>query len=440
MGRFLITNGRVVDPAAGIDEPLEVLVEMGKIAALGRNLDPAGARVIDAAGRVVAPGLVDLHAHFRDPGYTDREDIVSGTRAAAAGGFTTVAVMPNTRPVVDHPVVVEYILSRARREGLVNVVPFAAITRGQKGEELAPMYALARAGAVGFSDDGEAVASSDLMRRALQYSRLVDRVVAVHPEDRSLSAEGVMREGSLAARLGLRGVPWTAEAVMVARDILLAEETGARLHLCHLSTARSVDLLRQARARGIPVTAEVTPHHLTLTLEAVDGYNTLAKINPPLGTAEDVAALKEGLRDGTIQVIATDHAPHTTEDKQREFDLAPSGIIGLETALSLVLQALVFPGVISLSRALAAMTIWPARILGLDKGTLRVGADADLVIIDLEREWTVDVNRYRSKSRNCPYHGRRMRGRAVLTMVGGRVVAREGEIVEDPPGSGEYLG
>lgn len=430
MARLLLKGGRIVDPANGVDKKADLLIEDGKIRAIAENLAVADAPTLDVSGKVVAPGLIDVHAHLRDPGFTEREDIRSGTMAAAAGGFTTVLAMPNTNPVCDDPAVVAYVLAKGRREGVVNVLPIAAITKGERGEEVVPMAELVAAGAVAFSDDGQPIMNAGVMRRALLAGKEVDKVLAVHCEDRNISGEGVIAAGEVAQRLGLPGIPYTSEAVMVARDLLLAEETGAKLHICHVSRARSAELIREAKRRGVKVTAEVVFHYLNTTVEDIVPFDGRFKVKPPFGNRQDLEALKEALADGTIEVIATDHAPHTEAEKERDFRTqAPFGLVGLETALGVVLTELVHGKVLSLSDTLATMTCNPARIFGLDKGTLGVGKDADIVVIDLDREWVVDAGAFYSKGRNCPQNGRVLKGKAVLTVVGGRVVMRDGQIV-----------
>lgn len=430
MAKLLLKGGRIVDPANGVDKKADLLIEDGKIRAIAEDLTVPDAETVDVAGKVVAPGLVDVHAHLRDPGFPEREDFRSGTMAAAAGGFTTVLAMPNTNPVCDNAVVVEYVLSKSRREGVVNVLPIGAITKGELGQEVVPMAELVAAGAVAFSDDGQPIMNAGVMRQALIMGKAVDKVLAVHCEDRNLTGEGVIAEGEVARRLGLKGIPYTSEAVMVARDILLAEETGAKLHICHVGCARSVELIREGKRRGISVTAEVIPHYLNTTDEDMVPYDGRFKIKPPFGSRRDMEALKEALADGTIEVVATDHAPYTAAEKSRDFRTqAPFGLVGFETALGVVLTELVHGKVMSLSAALAAMTCNPARIFGIDKGTLGVGKDADIVVIDLDREWVVDARTYYSKSRNCPQDGRVLKGKAVMTIVGGRIVMRDGKIV-----------
>jgi dihydroorotase len=417
---LLIKNGHVIDPANKLDEKLDVLVADGKIAKLGKpgSIPANGARVIDASGKLVVPGLIDMHVHLREPGFEYKETIATGTAAAKAGGFTSVCCMPNTNPVNDSRTVTEFILSQAK-DASARVFPIAAITKGSKGEELTEMAELHAAGCFAVSDDGKPVMSAAIMRRAMEYSKIFDLLLISHCEDSSLSDKGVMNEGVVSTELGLRGIPRSAEEVMTGRDILLAELTGCRLHIAHVSTAGSIRLIRDAKSRGVKVTAETCPHYFSLTEEAVRGYNTMAKMNPPLRTADDVAALKQGLKDGTIDVIATDHAPHALDEKSGEFDYAPFGIVGLETALGLTLK-LVDEGVLSLSEAVRKLAHNPASVLRLQKGTLVAGSDADITIIDPNMEWTVDAAQFKSKSKNTPFNGWKLKGRAVQTIVQGR--------------------
>lgn len=420
---LLIKGGRVIDPGRYEGEG-DVLIEGSKIVSVGQNLPmPSGCEVIDARGVLVLPGFVDLHVHFREPGFEYKETIASGSAAAVAGGFTTVCCMPNTDPVNDNQAVTEFILERGRAAGLANVFPIGAITKRSEGKELAEIGDLRRSGCVAISDDGKPVMNSLVMRRAMEYALAFGLTIVDHCEDLNLAEGGCMNEGLVSTELGLPGIPAVAEDVMVARNLLLAELTGARIHLAHISTAGSVRMVREAKARGIKVTAEACPHHFTLTEEAVRGYNTHAKMNPPLRTSEDVRAIKEGLRDGTIDVIATDHAPHAVQEKQQDFTEAPFGIVGLETALPLTLS-LVEEGVLSLGQAVTKLTAAPAAAFGLPKGTLAVGADADVTLVDPSAQWQVDPNLFRSKSRNTPFAGWKVKGRVLTTIVGGRVVYR----------------
>src|SRR5574341_140098 len=417
---ILITNGHIIDPANNIDGKLDLLISGGKIAKLGKtgSLSADGAEVIDAGGKLVVPGLIDMHVHLREPGYEYKETIATGTAAAKAGGFTSVCCMPNTNPVNDNRSVSEFILSQSR-DAAARVYPIGAITKGSKGEELAEMGELHQSGCIAVSDDGKPEMNAALMRRAMEYSRIFDMLIVAHCEDSTLSGKGVMNEGAVSTELGLRGIPRAAEDVMTARDLSLAELTGCRLHIAHVSTAGSVRMVREAKARGVKVTAETCPHYFTLTDEAVRGYNTMAKMNPPLRTAHDVTAVKAGLADGTIDVIATDHAPHGMDEKSGEFDYAPFGIVGLETALGLSLK-LVADGILSLADLVGKFSVNPALILKINKGTLSIGADADITIIDPNIEWTVDASKFKSKSKNTPFNGWKLKGRAVQTIVHGR--------------------
>jgi dihydroorotase len=425
-GQILIKGGHVIDPGR-MNGPADVLIDNGRIAAVGPSLlksvkkDASAWTVIDATGKLVLPGFVDLHVHLREPGFEYKETIETGTASAAAGGFTSVCCMPNTNPVNDNQAITEFILEQARLAGHARVFPIGAITKGSEGKELAEIGELRRAGCAAISDDGRPVMNSQVMRRAMEYARAFDLPVIDHCEDLYLSEGGCMNEGIVSTQLGLQGIPAAAEDVMVARDLALAQLTGARLHLAHVSTAASVRMVREAKDRGICVTAEACPHHFALTEEAVRRFNTQAKMNPPLRTWEDVLAIKEGLRDGTIDVIATDHAPHASQEKQQEFEAAPNGIVGLETALPLTL-ALVEEGLLSLEEAVAKLASNPARAFGLAKGTLAVGMDADVVIVDQHENWVVDPARFRSKSRNTPFTGWKVKGRVLKTLVGGRVV------------------
>jgi dihydroorotase len=420
---ILIRSGRVLDPSRGLDEVTDLFLADGKVQALGRDLGrPDDALVVDAGAMVVAPGLIDLHVHLREPGQEDIETVATGAMAAAAGGFSAVCAMPNTDPVTDNQAAVGFIVSQAQRAAKARVYPIGAVSLGQEGQQLAEFGELVGAGAVAVSDDGKPVVSSHLMRTALEYARTFGIPVADHCEDPTLAAGGAMHEGLVSTRLGLKGVPAAAEEIMVARDILLAELTGGHVHLCHMSTRGSVDLIRRAKEKGLRVTAEACPHHFTLTHEACEGYNTNAKMNPPLREPEDREAIRQALRDGTIDVICTDHAPHHYDAKEREFDDAPNGIIGLETALGLAVTELLDTGLLSLADLVRRMSEMPARIFNLPGGTLAPGSSADVVVFDPAAEWTVCPEHFFSKSRNTPFAGRRLRGRAETTIVRGQVV------------------
>ncbi len=428
---LLIRNGRLIDPAHRRDEVTDILIENGKIGRIGKSLKPDGPKsetqIIDGTDQWVVPGFVDLHVHLREPGFEYKETIKTGTEAAAAGGFTSVCCMPNTNPVNDNQAVTRMIIEKARQEGLVHVYPIGSITKGSKGEELSEVGDLVEAGCVAITDDGKPVMNSEVMRRAMEYALAFDLTVIDHCEDEHLMEGGMMNEGVVSMELGLKGIPAAAEEVMVARNLILAELTGARLHLAHISTAGSVRLVRDAKSRGVRVSAETCPHYFSLTEEAVRGYNTCAKMNPPLRTPQDRDAVRQGLKDGTLDVIATDHAPHAEDEKNREFDLAPFGIVGLETALPLTLM-LVEEGVLSVEEAVAKLTVLPARVMRLNKGHLGLGADADLCLINPEATWTVDPRRLRSKSKNTPFGGWKMKGLVSMTIVDGRVVYSTEEI------------
>ena len=428
--KLLLKGGRVIDPAQNINEITDILIMDGKIAALGTDLSADGAEIIDLTGKYVVPGLIDMHVHLREPGLEYKEDIYTGTRAAALGGFTSIACMPNTKPVIDNITGIEYVKGRASSVGAVNVYPIGAITKGSEGSELAEIGDMVQSGAVAVSDDGKPVSNAQVMRLALEYTKMFGIPVIAHSEDQHLADGGQMHEGFVSTVLGLKGIPSVAEEIMIARDCMLAEYTGGRLHVAHVSTAGAVEIIRQAKARGVNVTAEVTPHHLTLTDEAVRSFSSSTKVNPPLRTITDIEALAAGLADGTIDVIATDHAPHAFEDKDVEYKYAPFGISGLETAVGLILEALVHDGIMSLQDVIKAMTLRPAQILGIDKGTLKVGKDADVTALDLNREWTIDPARFVSKGRNSPYAGVHVKGQAVLTIVAGEVVMQEGRLLK----------
>jgi dihydroorotase len=437
---LILRNGRVIDPAQGLDGVFDVVIEEGIIVEIKSGVEPppdsASGRVvgdpgvqaggrrfeqIDVTGKWIVPGLIDMHVHLREPGEEYKETIASGTLAAAAGGFTSVACMPNTRPVNDCAAVTRFIIEKARDEGFCRVFPVAAISQGLEGKNIAEYGDLRAAGAVAVSDDGRPVMSSLLMRRALEYAKTFDLLVISHCEDLELSRDGLMNEGAVSTKLGLRGIPRAAEEVMAARDILLAELTGSRLHLAHISTAGSVALVREAKKRGAPVTAETAPHYFTLNEELISTFDPVYKVNPPLRGLEDIEAIKAGLADGTIDVIASDHAPHSAVEKDLEFEYAANGIIGLESSLPLILR-LVRENVLTPMEAVSKMTRNPARILQIPFGTLSKGMAADLTLIDPDVQYTIDVNSFKSKSRNCPFSGMKAQGKAVMTLVGGRVV------------------
>ncbi len=418
---ILIKGGRILDPASGIDMVGDVLLAGGKVEQISRTISASAAEVVEAEGMLVCPGLIDIHVHLREPGNEGAETVATGSAAAVAGGFTSVACMPNTNPALDNETAVEFVYRQADRAGLCNVYPIGAVTKGRGGEELAEIGQMVRAGAVGFSDDGSGITSTGVMFRALQYVRMFDKPILQHCEDPAMVGGGVMNGGKAAVRLGLPGMNPIAEELMIQRDLTLVEQTRARYHVCHVSTARSVELVRQAKAAGLPVTCEICPHHLLLTDEECRTYDTNFKMSPPLRTQRDVDACRQGVADGTIDCLVTDHAPHQQQEKDLEFLDAPFGIIGLETALPLYAKALIEPGLVDWMTLIERLTIRPAAVLSLPKGKLAPGVDADVTIIDPNLEWTVDVKQFRSKSRNCPYDGWAVRGRAVTTIVGGRV-------------------
>ena len=421
---IVIKNGRVIDPANGLDEPKDLLIDKGRIKALespGSISFDAGEKpsVIDAKGCVVCPGLIDMHVHFREPGFEYKETITSGCRSAAAGGFTSVAVMPNTNPVNDTRAVTEHILSLARTEDIINVYPIAAITQKLEGERLSEMADLKDAGAIAFSDDGRPVISNELMRRAFEYSKMFKLPLIQHSEMLDLTEGGCMNEGMVSTELGLKGMPTEAEDIMVYRDIALLEKTGGRLHVAHISSKNSVDLVRQAKSRGLSVTCEVAPHHFTLTDEAVRGYDTNTKMSPPLRAIDDVEAIKEGLQDGTIDIIATDHAPHDIADKQVEYQNACFGIVGLETALPLSLK-LVDEKILSMGDVIKKLTSTPADIFNLKAGSLSLGNEADILIFNPNLEYSIDISKFHSKSKNSPFDGWKVKGKVIYTLVKGK--------------------
>ena len=428
MPALWIQNARVIDPASRRDAPGDLFIDQGRIVAPLSAAVRKRARRIDARGLVACPGLVDVHVHFREPGQTHKETIATGSRAAAAGGFTSVVCMPNTSPVADNSGTIQLMKDVIARDAVVRVHPTGCITVGMKGQILAPIGSLKRAGVVAITDDGECVQSNDLMRRAVEYARMFSLPVMDHCQDYSMTQGAVMNEGVVSTRLGLRGWPHAAEDIIVARNIILAEQTGAHIHLQHISSRYSVDHIRRAKARGVRVTAEATPHHLALTEDALAGYDTHFKMNPPLRTEADRQALIAGLRDGTLDIIATDHAPHTDYEKDKEFDYAPNGILGLETALPVCLDVLVRQARFKLSRVIDLMTRLPAKIVDLPAGTLAEGAAADVCLFDPEETWRYDAKAGQSKSSNSPWSGRELRGRVRTTIVGGKVVYTDGRI------------
>jgi len=423
--KLLIKNGNVIDPSQNIEKKMNILVDRNLIKEYTKNINELEKRkdvkVIDAKNLVITPGLIDIHVHLREPGYEHKETIRTGTLSAAAGGFTSIACMPNTNPINDNASVTDYILLKARTEGIVNVLPIGAITKSEEGEELAEIGEMYQAGCVAISDDGMPVTNSNLMRRAMEYIRAFDLPVIVHAEDKYLSDDGVMNEGKTSTMLGLKGIPNASEEVMISRDIFLSELTGTALHICHVSTEGSVRIIRDAKKRGIKVTAEATPHHFLLSDDELYNYNTNAKMNPPLRTNKDVKAILKGLKDGTIDVIATDHAPHSEDEKNVEFDKAPFGIVGLETALPLSLK-LVEKKILTLSQVIKKLTIEPAKIVRVDKGTLKLNKEADITIFDPKEEFDIDKEKFSSKGKNTPFQGWRVRGKVKYTIVSGKIV------------------
>jgi len=425
MDSILIKNGHVIDPANNIDEQLDIYIEDGKIKEIGKDL-PKGDIVIDAKGKSVAPGLVDMHCHLREPGYEYKEDVTTGSRSAAIGGFTSIACMPNTNPVVDNGSVVKFIKTRP---AYVNVYPIGAITMGQKGETLSLMAEMKKEGIVAVSEDGSSIKNSSIMRHAMEYASNFDIPVIEHCEDKSLGGEGVMNEGYYSTILGLEGLNKAVEENIVARDILIAENDNQSIHIAHVTTKGGVELIRQAKARGVKITCETCPHYFSLTEEAVDGFNTFAKVSPPLRAKEDIEAIKEGLKDGTIDAIATDNAPQHINEKNCEFAIASNGMVGFETALGLGITNLVEKGVLTLKELIVKMSYKPAQILRLDKGTLGIGKDADIAIFDVNQEYVVDIEKFASKAKNSPLDGVKLKGKTHTTIVGGKVVVQEGKII-----------
>lgn len=427
--KLLIKGGRVINPETKFDQIADVLVEDGKITAIDKDIVAEDAKVYDAAGKIVTPGLVDLHVHFREPGQEAKEDFESGTKAAAAGGFTTVCTMPNTKPVVDTAADVRSLEKRAEDVASVHVKIIGAVTKNQEGKELAELGDMIEAGAVAFSDDGHFDSTAKVLLNAFDYLHTFDKVIVNHDEEPSLVEDGVMNEGHRSAMLGMKGRPTVAEDIAVARDIMLAEYAGSRVHVAHISSARAVDIVRQAKKRGVKVTAEATPQHMTMTDECVNLFDTSTKINPPLRAQKDCDALLEGLKDGTIDAIVTDHSPHAQEDKDREYLYAPSGFPGLETSLGIMLTDLYHAGKLDLPLIVSKMSYEPAKVFKLDAGTLTVGKNADITVIDPELSWTVDDSKFYTRGSHSPFVGRKLKGKAVLTVVDGKIVMQDGEVL-----------
>ena len=427
--KLLLKSGRVVNPATNFNDMVDILIEDEKIVKIGADLQSDDAEVFDATGLIIAPGLIDMHVHLREPGQEAKEDIGSGTRAAAAGGITTVACMPNTSPVIDNSVLVQGIAQRAQQDGVVKVKVVGALSKGQEGKELAEIGDMLEAGAVAITDDGHYVDSAKLLMNGLDYIARYDLPIISHAEDNTLTEDGVMHEGAVSAMLGMKGRPAVAEDIAVSRDILLAEYTNARIHIAHISSKGAVELVRQAKKRGVKVTAEVTPHHLTLTDEEIKNFNVAAKVCPPLRSQDHVQAMIEGLKDGTIDAIVTDHSPHAFEEKDREFKFAPNGFTGMETSLGVILTNLYHTGIMTIDEIIEKMSVAPAKILKLDSGNIEIGKIADLTVIDPEKTWKVDSNKFYSRGKFTPYDGVELKGKAVATIVNGKIVMENGIIV-----------
>ena len=427
--KLLLKSGRVVNPATNFNDIVDILIEDEKIIKIGADLQSDDAEVFDATGLIIAPGLIDMHVHLREPGQEAKEDIGSGTRAAAAGGITTVACMPNTSPVIDNSVLVQGIAQRAQQDGVVKVKVVGALSKGQEGKELAEIGDMLEAGAVAITDDGHYVDSAKLLMNGLDYIARYDLPIISHAEDNTLTEDGVMHEGAVSAMLGMKGRPAVAEDIAVSRDILLAEYTNARIHIAHISSKGAVELVRQAKKRGVKVTAEVTPHHLTLTDEEIKNFNVAAKVCPPLRSQDHVQAMVEGLKDGTIDAIVTDHSPHAFEEKDREFKFAPNGFTGMETSLGVILTNLYHTGIMTIDEIIEKMSVAPAKILKLDAGNIEIGKIADLTVIDPEKTWKVDSNKFYSRGKFTPYDGVELKGKAVATIVNGKIVMENGIIV-----------
>ena len=427
--KLLLKSGRVINPATNFNDMVDILIEDEKIVKIGADLQSDDAEIFDATGLIIAPGLIDMHVHLREPGQEAKEDIGSGTRAAAAGGITTVACMPNTSPVIDNSVLVQGIAQRAQQDGVVKVKVVGALSKGQEGKELAEIGDMLEAGAVAITDDGHYVDSAKLLMNGLDYIARYDLPIISHAEDNTLTEDGVMHEGAVSAMLGMKGRPAVAEDIAVSRDILLAEYTNARIHIAHISSKGAVELVRQAKKRGVKVTAEVTPHHLTLTDEEIKNFNVAAKVCPPLRSKDHVQAMIEGLKDGTIDAIVTDHSPHAFEEKDREFKFAPNGFTGMETSLGVILTNLYHTGIMTIDEIIEKMSVAPAKILKLDAGNIEIGKIADLTVIDTEKTWKVDSNKFYSRGKFTPYDGVELKGKAVATIVNGKIVMENGIIV-----------
>lgn len=423
--KLLIKNGHIVDVKTGLDKVSDILIEDGIVVDIAIGIDSTGCETIEAKGMYVVPGLVDAHCHLRDPGFEYKEDIETGTRSAAKGGFTSIACMPNTNPVIDNEAIIKYVLNKAKADGVVNVYPIGAVSKGLKGEELSEIGEMKFTGAVALSDDGNPVNNSALMKKAMQYASMFDITIISHCEDLELVDEGLMNEGYYSSILGLKGNPAPAEEVMIARDLILAEYTKATIHIAHVSTELGVDLIRNAKRRGVNVTAETCPHFFSLTDQACEGFNTNAKVNPPLRSQKDVEGIIEGLKDGTIDIISTDHAPHHIDEKNVEFKQASNGMVGFETAFPLAITYLVKPGHLSLKELLFKMCLNPSKMLGLNKGTIEIGVSADILIFDINEEYSVDVNNFESKSKNSPFNGFKLFGQPQYTIVNGKPILRE---------------
>ena len=427
--KLLLTKGRVVNPDTDTNEIFDILIEDGIIKKIGENLVEKDAEIINVEGKIITPGLIDMHVHLREPGFEYKETIRTGTESALFGGITSLCCMPNTEPPIDNPAVVELVIQKSRKDGFVNVFPIASLTKGGKGEEISDIGMLVKSGAIALSDDGAPVMNAEVMRRAMEYTKQFDIPIITHCEDKNMTIDGVMNEGFNSTLLGLRGMPDVAESIMVFRNIALANYTGAKVHIAHVSCKSSVEIIRWAKSKGMKVTAETAPHYFTLTDDMVRSYDTNFKMNPPLRTKEDVEAVKEGLRDGTIDCIASDHAPHGRIDKEVEFNYAAFGIIGLETLLPLTITELVNKDILKIEEAIKKVTVNPAKILKLNKGSLKVGSDADILVLDLNKEYTIDINKFHSKSKNSPFNGMKVKGVPYIVIVGGIIKMREGKII-----------